>query len=173
MDTGFAWGVSHQKRILKKKEFRDHFTFCFPKYKTNYWWPLDDFLIWHKMKFWESCLMKVVKKFDLLFPSALNALPQIFMCSWVLSRFSHVQLCDPMDYSSPGSSVHGILQAKILACPPPGDLLDPGIGPTSLLSPVLAGRSLPPGTGGTFVPFGDTRTTWDLYKFCLLSSFRF
>ena len=23
-------------------------------------------------------------------------------------------LCDPMDYSSPGSSVHGILQARIL-----------------------------------------------------------
>ena len=34
------------------------------------------------------------------------------MC--VLSRFSHVQLCNPLDSSSPGSSVHGILQAKIL-----------------------------------------------------------
>ena len=28
---------------------------------------------------------------------------------------SHVRLCDPMDYSPPGSSVHGILQARILA----------------------------------------------------------
>ena len=27
---------------------------------------------------------------------------------------SPVQLCDPMDCSLPGSSVHGILQAKIL-----------------------------------------------------------
>ena len=27
---------------------------------------------------------------------------------------SHVQLCDPMDYNLPGSSVHGILQARIL-----------------------------------------------------------
>ena len=27
---------------------------------------------------------------------------------------SHVQLCNPMDYSLPGSSVHGILQARIL-----------------------------------------------------------
>lgn len=26
----------------------------------------------------------------------------------------HVQLCDPMDCSSPGSSVQGILQPKIL-----------------------------------------------------------
>ena len=30
---------------------------------------------------------------------------------WSLSR---VQLCDPMDCSSPGSSVHGILHARIL-----------------------------------------------------------
>jgi len=37
-------------------------------------------------------------------------------------------LCDPMDCSPPSSSVHGILQAKILewvAMPPPGDL--PGV----------------------------------------------
>ena len=27
---------------------------------------------------------------------------------------SHVQLCDPMDWSPPGSSVHGILQARTL-----------------------------------------------------------
>ena len=32
----------------------------------------------------------------------------------VLSHFSHVQLCDPMDCSPPGSSVHGILQARTL-----------------------------------------------------------
>ena len=31
-----------------------------------------------------------------------------------LSFFSHVRLCDPMDCSLPGSSVHGILQARIL-----------------------------------------------------------
>ena len=31
-------------------------------------------------------------------------------------HFSHVQLCDPMDCSPPGSSVHGILQARILEC---------------------------------------------------------
>ena len=32
----------------------------------------------------------------------------------VLIRFSRVQVCDPVDYSLPGSSVHGILQARIL-----------------------------------------------------------
>ena len=31
-----------------------------------------------------------------------------------LSRFSPVQLCDPMDCSPPGSSVHGVSQAGIL-----------------------------------------------------------
>ena len=44
-------------------------------------------------------------------------------------------LCNPMDYSPPGSSVHGILQAQIywsgLPFPSPGDLPDPGIEPRS------------------------------------------
>ena len=46
-------------------------------------------------------------------------------------------LCDPMDCSPPGSSVPGILQAGYwsgLPFPPPGDLLDLGIEPTSLMS---------------------------------------
>ena len=34
----------------------------------------------------------------------------------MLSRFSCVWLCHPMDWSPPGSSVHGILQARILKC---------------------------------------------------------
>ena len=36
------------------------------------------------------------------------------MCCAVLSRFSHVQLCNPMDCSLPGSSIHGILQVRTL-----------------------------------------------------------
>ena len=61
----------------------------------------------------------------------------------MLSCFSPVQLCDLMDYSLPGSSVHGILQAKILewvASLPPGDLPNPGIELTSPASSALAGR---------------------------------
>ena len=34
------------------------------------------------------------------------------LCS--VHSLSHVQLCDPLDCSLPGSSVHGILQARIL-----------------------------------------------------------
>ena len=43
-------------------------------------------------------------------------------------------LCDPMDCSPPGSSVHGILQARILvwmAIPFSRDLPNPGIEPRS------------------------------------------
>ena len=54
-------------------------------------------------------------------------------------------LCNPMDYSLPASAVLGILQARILEWlfSTPGDVLDLGIAPTSLASPVLAGRFLP------------------------------
>ena len=38
-----------------------------------------------------------------------------------------------MDCSPPGSSVHRILQASGLPCPPAGSLPDPGIQPVSLL----------------------------------------
>ena len=56
---------------------------------------------------------------------------------------SLVRLCDPMGYSQPGSSVHGILQARILewaAISSSGDLPNPGIEPESPLAPTLTGR---------------------------------
>ena len=55
-------------------------------------------------------------------------------------------LCHPMNYSPPGSSVHGTLQARILVwlpSPPPGDLPYPGIENASLVSPALQADSLP------------------------------
>ena len=60
----------------------------------------------------------------------------IYVCAKLFQ--SCTTLCDPMDYSLPGSSVHRISQARILewvAIPPPGDLPDPGIEPRSLMSP--------------------------------------
>ena len=47
-----------------------------------------------------------------------------------------------MDYSPPGSSVHGTLQTRIqewVARPSPGDPPDPGIAPSSPASPAWAG----------------------------------
>ena len=60
-------------------------------------------------------------------------------------------LCDAMDHSLPGYSVHGILQAGKLewVVTSPGDLPDPGIKPVSLLSPALAGG------------FFTTSATWE------------
>ena len=61
----------------------------------------------------------------------------------VLVVQSCATLCDPMNGSLPGSSVHKILQAGILewvAFPTPDDLPHPGIEPGS---PALQADSLP------------------------------
>ena len=58
----------------------------------------------------------------------LQLFPSLSPCIYlvVIYLLSHVQLfCDPMDYSPPGSSVHGVLLARILewvAIPSPGGL---------------------------------------------------
>ena len=55
-------------------------------------------------------------------------------------------LWTPMDCSPPGSSVHGLLQARTLewvAMPSSRGLPDPGIKPTTLASPALQASSLP------------------------------
>ena len=64
-------------------------------------------------------------------------------------------LCDAVDYSPPCSSVHGILQVRILervAILPLGDLPDPGIQLASVKSPALAGR------------FFITSATWEAHR---------
>ena len=81
------------------------------------------------------------------------------LCTCVLSHFSRVRLCNPTDCSPPGSSVHGILQARILelvAMPSSGDLPNSGIKPVSLISPTLPGR------------FFTTSITWEaqFYVYC-------
>ena len=56
--------------------------------------------------------------------------------------------CNPVDCSPPGSSVHGILQARILewvAISFSGDLLNPGIEPRSPTLQADALTSAPPG----------------------------
>ena len=83
----------------------------------------------------------------------------VCLCMWACLRAytKSLQSClilyDPMECSPPGSSsVHGILQARILewvVMPPPGDLPNPGMEPESLTSPALAGR------------FFTTGATWE------------
>ena len=65
------------------------------------------------------------------------------VCVCVLIAQLCLTLCDPMNYSPLGSSVHGIYQARILEWmpfPSPADLPDPGIEPGS---PALQVDSLP------------------------------
>ena len=66
------------------------------------------------------------------------------MCACVLCRFSHLALCNPGDCSLPGSSVHGILQSRILEwVAMPGDLSHLGLQPTSPLASALQADSIP------------------------------
>ena len=74
-------------------------------------------------------------------------LSPVLLVSHLRSRHEAAQscpaLCDPMDCSPPGSSVHGILQARVLEglpLPSPGDLPNPGIEPRS---PALQADALP------------------------------
>ena len=73
-------------------------------------------------------------------------------------------LCNPMDRSPPGSSVHGDSPGKNtrvkLSCPPPGDLPNSGIEPRS---PALQMDSLPSGPPGKPLPCN---------AFPLISAFR-
>ena len=64
----------------------------------------------------------------------------LIVCAHAKSPQLCSTLCDPMDCSPPGSSVHGILQARILewVTMPSSGSSDPGIKPTSLMFPVLA-----------------------------------
>ena len=85
----------------------------------------------------------------------ISVLPRVLSNSWLENKrdFSFwtclcaespqscLTLCDPIDCSPLGSSVHGILQARIvkgLPCSSSGNLPLPGIEPTSLISPAMA-----------------------------------
>ena len=65
------------------------------------------------------------------------------MHACMLSHFSRVRFWDSRDCSPPGSSALGILQARILkwvGIPFSKGFPNPGIEPTSLMPPALAGR---------------------------------
>ena len=58
-------------------------------------------------------------------------------------------LCNPLECTAPGSSVHGQEYWSVLPFPSPGGLPDPGTELASLMSPALAGG------------FFTTRATWE------------
>ena len=72
---------------------------------------------------------------------------------------SYLTLSHSIDCTLPGSSVHGILQARILEWlpfPPARDLPDPGIEPASPVSLALAGGFL------TTELFGKPQTLFEI-----------
>ena len=73
----------------------------------------------------------------------------------MLGHFSHIQPCNPLDCSTPGSPIHGILQARILewvAMPSSrGSSWPKDQTRVSLKSPALAAG------------FFTTRTTWETH----------
>ena len=75
----------------------------------------------------------------------------------VLSRFSRVQLfVTPWTVARQALLSIGFCRKEywsVLPCPPPGDLPNPGIEPTSLVSPALAGE------------FFNTNTTWEALSY--------
>ena len=51
---------------------------------------------------------------DCLMPQGIEKFGESYVCTHAQSLQQCLTLCDPVDYSLPGSSVHGILQARIL-----------------------------------------------------------
>ena len=92
------------------------------------------------------------------------------VCPGLLSCFRCVRLCNPIDCSPPGSSVHGNSPGKNtewVAMPsPPGDLPHPGIEPASLMSPALADGFFT--TSATWEPEKIPQNTPSLQKSCRL-----
>ena len=83
-------------------------------------------------------------------------------CVWVRAKSFHssVILCNSLDCSPPGSSVHGILQARILervAMPFSRDIPDPGIEPVSYISCIDRQAFF------SLLFFFTTNTTYDYY----------
>ena len=114
-----------------------------------HWWLST----WCDLRSW-----KVLSSVNKSSPSLLWS---SLLCMHAKSLQSCLILYDPMGCSPLGSSVHEILQARILewvVLPPPGDLLDPGFEPASLMSYALA--------GGFFFFFFTTSATWG--GLCLL-----
>ena len=120
---------------------------------TNTFWLCPRFLEdtrW--VFFYEVMIMLLRYVFCYYFKVHDNVLMDLDCCCCSVTK-SYPTPCDPIDCSPPGSSVHGILQARILewvAMPSSRYLPDPGFKPVSLTSPALAGFTI--------------STTWEVQK---------
>ena len=102
-------------------------------------------------------------------PTFANSLPLVCSVDQLCPT-----LCEPMDCSQPGSSVHGIFFRQEcwngLPFPPPGDLPNPGIKP---VSPALVGKfftTVPPGKPSLILTKANTPPPFSSLIFSTLSS---
>ena len=96
-------------------------------------------------------LPKQFISFPIFYLSCIAFLSRNHLCVSVLVVQPCPTLCNPVDHSPPGSSVHGIFRQECwsgLSFPYLGDLPEPGIEPGSPVFPALQADSLlsePPG----------------------------
>ena len=98
---------------------------------------------WHAPCWLVCCIRVFTRKFTFS-NTATGMNSKAISCTHVCSVHfqSCLTLCDPMDCSLPGSSVHRVIPARILewvAVFSFWDLPDPGIEPASPVAPALAG----------------------------------
>ena len=94
---------------------------------------------------WSFCGIWKFLPWNSLHPGFLNTIPSLIWYACLVAQLCPT-LCDPMDCSPSGFSVHGIFQARILklvAFPSPRDLPYPGIESKSPVTPALQVNSLP------------------------------
>ena len=116
---------------------------------------MEDIFSKTQMEIWRWLIIKHLKSLSRQLQNSTNF--NANEAQWVLNSFSHVWLWDTMNCGLWGSSLHGILQARILEwvvigglpCPPPEDSSQPSYWTVSLMSPTLVGG------------FFTTSTTWE------------
>ena len=89
----------------------------------------------------------------------------------VLVAQSCPTLCDPMDHSPQGYSVHEFFRQEYwcgLTFPSPGDLLNPGIKPASIMVPALLNKIFT--TSTTLEAWGRRR--WDKLRIVVVQLLR-
>ena len=124
------WAFYHQTQCLAAFRKRSASGLCVDKQQQT----INPKLIWHRHNLqsidWHFCFQV-----------------DCYMCGYAKLLQSCLTLCNPMDYSLLGSSVHRILQARILewvARPPPGIFPTQGSNPCLLSFLHWQTGSLPP-----------------------------
>ena len=107
---------------------------------------LESILLWQGSLYkWFDWQINII---EVLFKNAETPFISLFLTLWVLSHSVVSNSLRPHGWSPPGSSVHGILQAKEcysgLPFPTAEGLPDPGIEPASPVPPALAGGFFTP-----------------------------